>query len=264
MLKISKAFTAVLFGLVVGSAFAASAQTVDELVASGKIRIGVNSAAPPFSVIDTSGKVIGYDVEVGEKIAEFLGVDAEFTPYATAARIPALESSKIDIAIATLTPTPARAKVVMFTIPYVTFGSSIISSKDDKITSLEDLAGKKVGVARGTPQEVKLMEEGPDGMEIARFEDDSIAMQALVAGQVYAIAVPDTTFIEYRKSRPDNPFDFKFSLQNFFMSIAVRKDAYELQQWLNTVISFMKVNGDLNTLYAKWVGKPLPEIMPEF
>jgi len=264
MKVLSKLFACLVVVLATTWTSAVFAQSVNDLIASGKIRIGVNSAAPPFSFIGTSGKVDGYDVEVGRKIAEFLGVEAEFVAYPTAGRIPALESDKIDIAIATLTPTPARAKVVMFTIPYVTFGSSIISAKDSAINSLEDLAGKKVGVARGTPQEVKLTDEGPKGMDIARFDDDAITMQALVAGQVDAIAVPDTIFIEFAKSRPGHSFDFKFSLQNFFMSVAVRKDAFELQQWLNTVISFMKVTGDLTQLYEKWVGKPLPAIMPEF
>lgn len=247
-----------------GAVAPSQAQSLKDIIDSGKIKIGVNSAAPPFSIIDTSGGVKGYDVDTGNKIAEFLGVEVEFSAYATAARIPALESGKVDIVIATLTPTPARAKQVMFTIPYVTFGSSIIAASDADISSLADLAGKKVGVARGTPQETKLVDEAAEGMAISRFDDDAITMQALIAGQVDAIAVPDTIFAEYGKVNPENPYGYKFPLQSFFMSIAVRKDAFELQQWLNTTISFMKVTGDLAAISTKWVGKPLPDNMPEF
>lgn len=246
------------------AALPSQAQSLKDIIDSGKIKIGVNSAAPPFSIIDTSGSVRGYDVDTGDKIAKFLGVEAEYSAYSTAARIPALESGKVDIVIATLTPTPARAKQVMFTIPYVTFGSSIIAASDADINSLSDLAGKKIGVARGTPQETKLTDEAADGMTLSRFDDDAITMQALIAGQVDAIAVPDTIFAEYGKANPDNSFGYKFQLQSFFMSIAVRKDAFELQQWLNTTISFMKVTGDLDAISTKWVGKPLPENMPEF
>ena len=85
-----------------------------------------------------------------------------------------------------------------------------------------------------------------------------------MSGQVDAIVIPETVFIELKKARPDLPFEPKFTFFNQFMSIAVRKDAYELRQWLNTTLSFVKANGELDAIAEKWTGHPLPPTMPVF
>ncbi len=251
-------------GLILGLGAPAEAQSINEIVARGTVRIGVNSGAPPFSIVDPQGNTVGYDVDTANLFAKYLGVKAEIIPYTTAARIPALEASKVDFVVATLSPTPARAKVVMFTMPYSTFQLVVLAPKDSAIKTAADLAGKKVGVSRGTPQEVALTGVAPKDAVITRFDDDSTTMQSLVSGQVGAIAIPETVFSELLKARPGLAFEPKFALFNQFMSIAVRKDAYELRQWLNTTLSFIKTSGELDAISKKWTGKPLPATMPVF
>jgi polar amino acid transport system substrate-binding protein len=48
------------------------------------------------------------------------------------------------------------------------------------------------------------------------------------------------------------------------MSIAVRKDAFALHQWLNTVLSFTRGNGQLDAISTKWTGQPFPKDAPVF
>lgn len=240
------------------------AQSVDEIVSRGKIVIGVNSAAPPFSFVNTQGKPEGYDVDVGTVIAKYLGVKPEFIPYATAARIPALEAKKADIIIGTLTPTPARARVVMFTMPYVTFTTNVVAARSAAIHSFADLAGKTVAVARGTPQEAALIAGALKSTKIARFDNDVVAIQALASGQADATAVPATIYGEFKKGHPDTPLELKFVIARQFMSIAVRKDAFELHQWLNTVLSYMRGDGELNAIARKWTGQDFPKDAPVF
>src|SRR5699024_6263563 len=160
--------------------------------------------------------------------------------------------------VATLTPTPPRARVVMFTMPYVTFTTNIVADGDTDIESFEDLAGKKVSVARGTPQEAALVAHVPDSTEIKRFDNDAVAFQALASGQVYATAVPGTIYQEFKKSRPDTTLEKKLLIARQFMSIAVRQDSFKLHQWLNTVLSWMKLNGQLDDIAVKWTGEPFP------
>lgn len=253
-----------LLGLMLAFGSVGHAQSINDIVSSGKVRIGVNSGAPPFSLVDAKGTAVGYDVDVANLLAKYLGVAVEITPYPTASRIPALEAGKVDIVVATLSPTPARARAVMFTMPYSTFQLVVLAPKESAIKSIADLAGKKVGVSRGTPQEVALMRAAPKNAQLARFDDDSTTMQSVISGQVDAIAIPETVFIELRKVRPDIGVEPKFALFNQFMSIAVRKDAFELRQWLNTTLSFIKQNGELDEISKKWTGKPLPPEMPVF
>ncbi|MFP5406401.1 MAG: transporter substrate-binding domain-containing protein [Gammaproteobacteria bacterium] len=258
-------FGSVLFAaLAMFAVSAAQAQTVNEIVKRGKVRIGVNSGAPPFSAVDPRGNPIGYDVDVAQLIGKYLGVPVEVTPYTTPARIPALEAGKVDLVIATLSPTPERARVVMFTMPYSTFQLVVVAPKDSNIKSVADLAGKKVGVSRGTPQEVALTRTAPKETGYARFDDDSTTMQSLVSHQVDAIAIPETVFKEVLKAQPQSDLEVKFTFFNQFMSMAVRLDAFELRQWLNTTLSYIKQNGELDDIAKKWTGHALPPTMPVF
>ncbi|MEO9122425.1 MAG: transporter substrate-binding domain-containing protein [Burkholderiaceae bacterium] len=240
------------------------AQSVDDIVKNGKVLIGVNSGAPPFSFVDAKGAAIGYDVDVANLLAKYLGVPAVITAYTTPARIPALQAGKVDLVIATLSPTPERAKVVMFTMPYSTFELVVAGPKGGAIKSLADLAGKKVAVARGTPQEVALTRAAPKSTIFARFDDDLTATQAVVSHQADAVAIPETIFKSVIKSRPDADLEVKFPFFNQFMSIAVRKDAFELRQWLNNTLSYVKQNGELDDLAMKWTGHKLPANTPVF
>ena len=191
--KIPMVWSVVTGVLLAVSAAAADAQSINDIVKRGTVRIGVNSGAPPFSVVDSKGSPIGYDVDVANLIGKYLGVKVEITPYTTPARIPALEAGKADLVIATLSPTPERARAVMFTMPYSTFqiGRRGAEEECDQDPST-NLAGKKVGVSRGTPQEVALTRTAPKDTAYARFDDDSTTMQSSVSHQVDAIAIPET------------------------------------------------------------------------
>ena len=251
-------------GVTSATAVTASGLSVNDIVKRGKVHIGVNSGAPPFSAVDATGNPVGYDVDVAQLIAKYLGVPAEITPYTTGARIPALEAGKVDLVIATLSPTPERARVVMFTMPYSTFNLVVVAPKNSPIKSLADLAGRKVGVSRGTPQEVALTRTAPKQTLYSRFDDDSTTMQSLVSRQVDAVAIPETVFAELQKARVPADVEIKFSFYNQYMSMAVRRDAFELRQWLNTTLSYIKQNGELDAISMKWTGHPLPPTMPVF
>src|SRR5690606_37380788 len=78
--------------IAIATAPPASAQTVDEIIQRGTIKIGVLASNPPLQQTDANGVTVGFDVDVANKLGEFLGVKVETVPLANAARIPALLS----------------------------------------------------------------------------------------------------------------------------------------------------------------------------
>jgi polar amino acid transport system substrate-binding protein len=242
----------------------ASAQTVDDIIKRGKIRIGVLIGAPPFGSVDASGTPVGYDEDTAVLIGKYLGVPVEQVPLTPPARIPALEAGKVDVLIATLAPTPERAKAVMFTIPYSAFQTGIYANKKTPIKAWADLKGMTVGVNRGSSLEHEFTSREKElSLNILYFEDDSTTMQALFSGQVQAVAEPDAQANAAIRSRNDTENEMKFFFGLQPNSMTVRKDATDLKQWLNTTISYIKVNGELDAIARKWVGSPLPPL-PSF
>ena len=238
--------------------------TTADIVKRGKVRIGVVTGAPPFGMVDAQGTPVGYDIDVSNLLAKFLGVPAEISSLTPPSRIPALEAGRVDFLCATLGATPERARAVMFTMPYSAFRMVVMAKKDSPIAKIEDLAGKRVGVPRGTPQEQALLRRAPRGTNVVRFEDDATSAQALIVGQVDAIGIPDTIGGDIAKTRPEGNIESKFHLFNQPNCMTVRKDQFELRQWLQNTIYFMKTSGELDDIAQKWTGSPLPADLPVF
>lgn len=244
-----------------GGAGAAQAQTVSDIIKRGTAKIGVLIGAPPYGMVDARGNPIGYDADVAAAIGKYMGVKIEMVGLTPPSRIPALEAGKVDFLVSTLAPTAERAKAVMFSIPYSAFQVGIYAKKDDPIKTWADLKGKKVGVNRGSSLEPELLKRKAEGgYEIAYFEDDATVLQSLFAGQVQAVASPDAQANAAIKLRNDTTSELKFFFGKQPNSMAMRKDAFELHQYLNNIIYNMKLNGELDELSRKWVGSPLPEL----
>jgi len=259
--KLRLAGLALALGVSALAAQSATAQTVAEIVKRGKVRVGVLIGAPPYGSVDAQGNAIGYDMDVTNLVGKYLGVPIEVVQLTPPARIPALEAGKVDFLVATLAPTPERAKAVMFTIPYSAFQMGVYAKKGVAIKTWADLKGMKVGVNRGSSVEREFVNREKElGLTILRFEDDSTTMQALFSGQVQAIAGPDAQANAAIKARGDTETEVKFQFGMQPNSMTVRKDAYELKQWLNNVIYYIKQNGELNAVSEKWIGSPLPTL----
>lgn len=244
--------------LVFVSATAANAQSLADIAKRGKVRIGVLVGAPPFGTIDMQGKVVGYDADVAALAARYLSLPLEVVPLTAPARVPALETGKVDFLVAQIQPTPSRAKSMMFTMPYFQFDAVIYGKKGLKIISLNDLTGKKIGVVRSSAQKEILIRRGPPNLNIVQFDDDATVSQALISGQVDAILTPDTVGDQAMKSRPDADMEAKIMFNHLPTSIAVKLDAFELRQWLNNFVFYVRTNGELDEISKKWVGKPVP------
>src|SRR6187549_3623628 len=109
----SLALGSALFGL----SATASARTLDEILASKKIVIGVNPTLPPLGIFNDKNEIDGFDVDVARKIGEMLGVKTEIVQVGSPDRIPFVSSGKIDAVLGAMTITAECQKVIDFTVP---------------------------------------------------------------------------------------------------------------------------------------------------
>ena len=237
----------------------ARAQTVDEILKRGTINIGVLIDLPPYGLLNDKQEPDGYDIEVAKLLGKYLGVKVNLVQLTAPNRIPFLTTGKVDLIVATFGITPERAKTVMFSIPYSAIENTVYGPKGKPIAKIEDLKGLRVGVPRGTVQDVILTGSLGNAARMMRFDDTPSTYQALLTGQVDAMAETGITFDAVMKQNPNAPIEKKFVLLRQPNGITMRMDQFNLHRWVNTFVYYVKNNGELDTLWRKWFNAPLPD-----
>ena len=152
------------------------APDVQAIVDRGVLRVGVKNAVLGFGYQDElTGEYSGLEIELAKKIAEYLGVDYEFTAVTAATRTELLDSGDIDCVLATFTITDERKKSWDFTTPYYTDYVTVLVENSSGITSLADLVDKKVGVSSGSTSAKSLTKAMIDGgfIDGSSFDPDT-------------------------------------------------------------------------------------------
>lgn len=254
----NKLFCALL-GLSAMAAGPASAASLEEIMANGKIVIGVQNDLPPYSLIDEKNKPVGYDIEVAQQLAERLGVELELVVLTPANRVPYLISNRVDAVVATVGITPERREAIGFTRPYLVFQTVMVAPKDNPVTSHETIGDSVVGLTRGTAHDA-MMSAAPEGTRIMRFDDDATTVTALVTGQVDMMPNGVPIIKEIIKRHPERNLEIKYVLANTYAGVGVNKDNVALIERLDEVITAMEADGTLGGIFLEWIGTEMPDL----
>lgn len=214
----------------------ASASSIDEIKKRGTIKIGVFSDKAPFGYVDSDGKNQGFDVYVAKRFAkDLLGDESkvEFVLVDAASRVAYLESKKVDVIMANFTVTDERKQKVDFANPYMKVSLGVVSPDGAKITSEDQLKGKKIIVAKGTTAETYMTKNHPD-VELVKFEQYSEIFQALKDKRGDAILSDNTEVIAWAKDNPGYTVGIASLGSADTIAPAVTKGNTELKDWINT------------------------------
>lgn len=242
----------------------AYADKLQDILDSGKVRVGILLDVPPWGMNDAEGKPTGLDVEVAQLLAQELSVDLEIVPVTGTNRIPNLLSDQTDIIIAAMGATSERAQQVMFSQPYTAVQLGVFGSPDIGVSEdISVLDGHTIAVARGTTLDLWLTDNVPSGAKLARFDDVPGAMAAYLAGQADMLAENSAIISNLRRDRPDTKIEPVFEIRQSPAHIGVAMGEHNLLQWVNTFVFTNVINGKLPALQEKWFGtkrEPLPAL----
>jgi polar amino acid transport system substrate-binding protein len=173
------------------------------LVKQGTLTVCSDVPYPPFEVEDTSkpSGYGGFDIDLLQQIADKLGVglsvqDVSFDALQSGTT---LAAGQCDVGASAITITPARKANLDFTDPYYDSLQSLLVKKDSGISSIKDLAGKKVGVQQGTTGKSYAEQNAPDA-NIVDYPSDGELWPALQAGQIDAILQDYPVNLEHEKA----------------------------------------------------------------
>ncbi len=249
---------AAVFAAAIGLANSAAAITPQEIKARGKLIVGIQGDNPPWGFVTSAGKQDGFDADMGALYAKELGVDVEFVPLEVNNRIPALTSGRVDVLFATMAMLPDRAKAVQFSEPYNANAIVLIGPKNKSIKTNADMANLTISVAKGAAQDTQVTKNAPASATIRRFDGDAASVQALVSGQVDALGGNIFYMDRVEKARPGE-FENKLEFQKLYNGACTRLGEKELNASINAFIDKIKGNGELKTIYDKWMKVPVPE-----
>jgi len=221
----------------------------------GELVIGVKYDVPPFGFNNpSSGKVEGFDVDLGQAVADKLGVKPKFIEAISDNRIPFLQDGTADLILSTMTINEERVGQIEFSDPYFIAKGRILTKKDNsEITGVDSLAGKNVCTALGSTYEATLKKQAPDA-ELKLVDSYSECLESLQNGSVDAISTDDV-ILTGMIIQDDSLHLVGDELTQEPYGAGIKKGNTELKEFVDGVFSEYKEDGRYDKTYEKWVGQ---------
>lgn len=234
------------------SAVAHAAPVIDDIKSAGVIRVGLGTFVP-WAFPNKDGELIGFEVDVANKLAEDLGVTLELVPTAWDAIIPSLVSGQFDAIIGGLTITEERAKSVDFTIPYEHSQVYAVVNKQvaPDITTLEQLNSADVTFAKRRGSAAAAVDLFPLSTTVL-FDDENTQQQEFFNGNVTALTVATPTQALLEEQYPDIVRVIEPATEQTNEGIAIRKDDPTSLAALNAWIQKRTDDGWLQERFDYW------------
>ncbi|NGO51914.1 amino acid ABC transporter substrate-binding protein [Allomesorhizobium camelthorni] len=231
---------------------------LDAIKAAGVLKIGTEGTYAPFTYHDQSGKLVGFDVEIGEEIAKRLGVKAEFLEGKWDGLIAGLDANRYDAVINQVGITEERKAKYDFSDPYIASKAALIVREDNaEIKGFADLTGKRAAQSL-TSNYGKIAEQA--GAELIGTDgfDQSIAL--VVQGRADATINDSLSFLDFKKKQPNAPVKIAATEDEAaYSGVIVRKGDPELVAAINEALKAMKADGTYQKIAEKYFGQDVSQ-----
>lgn len=237
-----------------GEGAAASAEAgglLEEIKASGKLRIGTEGMYPPFTFHDESGKLTGFDVEIAEEVAKRLGVTPEFVEAKWDGMFAGLDAKRFDIVVNQAGIDEERKRKYDFSAPYIISQAVLIVHEENQdVKAFADIQGKKAGQSL-TSNMTELAEEY--GADIVPTDSFNQAIELLVTKRTDVTVNDSLSYLDFKKHRPDAKVKVVAEHANAAQSgILLRKGHPELVDALNKALADMQADGTYSSISQKY------------
>ena len=225
--------------------------------ATEKLRIGTEGDYKPFNYVSPSGQIKGFDYDIGQAICAELKAECEWSTNEWSGIIPALQSSKFDVMIASMAINDERQKQVTFTNPYYFNAMHFIARKDLEIKEIskESLKGKIIGTQSGSVAVETLREYLPDN-EVKLYPSLSEVFLDMENGRLDMVLESQMALSDWLARDSDGcceftgkPFILDSAKGN---AMAVRKDNVKLVERLNSSLETIMKNGTYDKIRKQY------------
>jgi polar amino acid transport system substrate-binding protein len=206
-----------------------------------------------------NGRIEGFDIDLVKAVAEAIFGDEDryqLRVITAADRIPLLESGEVDLVARNMTITCDRWTSIAFSTEYYRSGQKFLVRRGSRISSLAQLAGRRVCAPRSTSSLTNLRERAPEAVAV---ESDSHTgcLVLFQSGEVDAITGDDTVLAGLAAQDPYAvvPRQRAFTAEPY--GLGMNADNVDLVRFVNARLAQMRSNGEWKAIYDDWLAEPL-------
>lgn len=210
---------------------------------------------PPFSYYDKDGELAGFDVDVSRAIAKHINAPCKIIATDWDGILAGLLAGKYDAIVGSMAITSERQKKVNFSTPYYNSGAQLFIHREnpDKIYSIDECAGKRIGVVLGETYQQFLEKNYPE-IEVVTFKS-SVEIFEMLEQHRIAGFVTDRLVGAWQIKSAKRPFvPIGEMLYTERIGIPVCKNRTKLLGQINQALMKMKSDGTMKKIHDKYFG----------
>ena len=223
--------------------------------ARGSIIVAMEGTWAPWTYHDESDTLVGYDVEVAQKVAEKLGVTVTYVEGEWDGLLAGLDDGRYDIMVNGVGIDADREKKYDFSTPYAYNRTAVIVRGNyDEIHSMDDLDGKRTA---NTISSTYAAQAEAHGATVTAVDDLNQTIELLLSGRIDATLNAEVVFADYQKAHPDANIKIAaYTEEVERVAIPVRKgeDSASLLTAINDALTELAEDGTLTALSEKYFG----------
>jgi polar amino acid transport system substrate-binding protein len=233
--------------------------TLQKVLSTHVLTVGTISGNPPWEYVQPNGELDGYDIAIAKLIAHDLGATANFVQTSGAGRIPALQTHKVDIVMAELDYSPARAQIVAYTQPYATPGLYFTVLSSSPYHTVEDLNNPSVtlGYALGGDE----AQIWPTVVPKAKLQGLTTVADALEAVRTHKIAATGEASFFVAQLNQKSPGMYRIVNPPYIRAIngiALAQGDFTWWLWLDRWVYNFVFSGQDQKLWSQYMGGGSP------
>lgn len=223
--------------------------------AAEKLQAVTDPSFVPFEMMDQkTGKMVGFDMDILAEVAKRAGFEYDLRTMDFNGIIPAVQTGNADVALAGITITEEREKIVDFSDPYYDSGLRILVPAPSDADDISDLKGKKIGTKIGSTSFNFLQAELGDGADITPYPGSADMYMALMSGSVDAVFYDAPNVGYFAKTKGGDKVKTVGPLYEGQQYGIAFVDGSKWVEPANKALASMREDGTYAEIYTKWFG----------
>ena len=251
--KIAKAL--VFAALVFSSATTLGTQSqLEQIEAAGALKVGTEGTYAPFTYHDSTGALVGFDVEIAREVARRIGVEAQFVEGKWDGLIAGLDAKRYDVVVNEVTITEGRKAKYDFSKPYIISKAVLIVREDNTtIKTFADLKGKKAAQSLTSNFGQLARDKGANVVAVDGFNQ---GIDLLLSGRAEVVINDSLSYLDFKKQKPNAKVKTVDSLESAeAQGVLLRKGNPELLSAIDKALADMKADGAYIKISQKYFGE---------